>query len=205
MKKSNVIIFILLAAASAFFLWLWYYLGLNHVDEPLDLVLSVLWWVVVAAAVVLIVRMEQVRRWRVRTVYVSDRTAFNSEKGLMTFEGAEPMQDAVASILRNLTYDFTRKDFPERDEFDARYFIRTKEFGVEKTKDDQAIDADGTAGAMEAKAATALQASQLAPSGDVEPKKWKGEVVVVETKEERAFDTPEELAVILASLDQMAA
>ena len=38
MKKSNVIVFVLLALASAFFLWLWYFLGLNRVDEPLDLV-----------------------------------------------------------------------------------------------------------------------------------------------------------------------
>ena len=34
MKKSNVIVFVLLALASAFFLWLWYFLGLNRVDEP---------------------------------------------------------------------------------------------------------------------------------------------------------------------------
>lgn len=50
MKKSNVIVFVLLALASAFFLWLWYFLGLNRVDEPLDLVLSIVcggwssWW-----------------------------------------------------------------------------------------------------------------------------------------------------------------
>ena len=46
MKKSNVIVFVLLALASAFFLWLWYFLGLNRVDEPLDLVLSIVWWLV---------------------------------------------------------------------------------------------------------------------------------------------------------------
>ena len=33
MKKSNVIVFVLLALASAFFLWLWYFLGLNRVDS----------------------------------------------------------------------------------------------------------------------------------------------------------------------------
>ena len=50
MKKSNVIVFVLLALASAFFLWLWYFLGLNRVDEPLDLVLSIVWWLGIAVA-----------------------------------------------------------------------------------------------------------------------------------------------------------
>ena len=51
MKKSNVIVFVLLALASAFFLWLWYFLGLNRVDEPLDLVLSIVWWLVIVVAI----------------------------------------------------------------------------------------------------------------------------------------------------------
>ena len=70
MKKSNVIVFVLLALASAFFLWLWYFLGLNRVDEPLDLVLSIVWWLVIVVAIAVIVKMERTRRQRVRTVYV---------------------------------------------------------------------------------------------------------------------------------------
>ena len=54
MKKSNVIVFVLLALASAFFLWLWYFLGLNRVDEPLDLVLSIVWWLVIVVAIAVI-------------------------------------------------------------------------------------------------------------------------------------------------------
>ena len=61
MKKSNVIVFVLLALASAFFLWLWYFLGLNRVDEPLDLVLSIVWWLVIVVAIAVIVKMEQQR------------------------------------------------------------------------------------------------------------------------------------------------
>lgn len=72
MKKSNVIVFVLLALASAFFLWLWYFLGLNRVDEPLDLVLSIVWWLVIVVAIAVIVKMERTRRQRVRTVYVGD-------------------------------------------------------------------------------------------------------------------------------------
>ncbi len=192
MKKSNVIIFILLAACSAFLLWLWYFLGFNRVDSPLDLVLSVVWWAVVIVAVVAIVKLEQVRRRRIRTVYVSDHATFNSEKGLMRFEDAAPMQDVIASILENLKYDFSRADFPDKEEFQVKYFVRSKEFDIEKRDDAQQ---DDVAHVTEAEAA----------EGEQEPQKtWKGEVVVIETKEEKPFETPEELASILAELEAAA-
>lgn len=190
MKKSNVIIFALLAACSAFLLWLWYFLGFNRVDSPLDLVLSVVWWAVVIVAVAAVVKLEQIRRRRVRTVYVGDRATFNSEKGLMRFEDTAPMQDVIASILENLQYDFSRADFPDQDEFPVKYFVRSKEFGIEKRDVAQQDDAAQEAEAFE---------------GQQEPQKtWKGEVVVVETKEEKPFDTPEELAGILAELEAAA-
>lgn len=189
MKKSNVIIFVLLALASAFFLWLWFFLGLNRIDEPLDLVLSIVWWAVIAVAVGVIVKMERTRRRRIRTVYVGDGAAFNSEKGLVKLEGAAPMRETIAGILQSLKYDFERADFPEKDEFEVKYFVRTKEFEAEERKDD-ASDAD---------TATADQPAAAVPQ--TEQKTWKGEVFIVETKEERSFDTPEELASILTSLE----
>ena len=48
MKKSNVIVTAIIVVLSAFLLWLWYSLGLNTVDQPLDLVVSVVWWALVA-------------------------------------------------------------------------------------------------------------------------------------------------------------
>ena len=189
MRKSNWIILAVLAVAAGFFLWLWYYLGFNFVDDPFDLVLAVVWWAVVAALVAGIHTAEKRRRQRVRTVYVGDGAVFNSEKGLMSFEGTKPMQDVVVSVLENLKYDFAREDLPERDEFDARYLIRTKEFDAEKKDESRAEEAPQPADSAE----------------KPEPKKWTGEVVVVETKEERPFETPEELAAILASLDRKAA
>lgn len=187
MKKSNVVIFALLAVASVFLLWLWYYLRLNEVDEPLDLVLSIIWWVVIIAGVVGIIKVEQVRRQRIRTVYVADGTMFNSEKGLMRFENVKPVPEVIASILENLRYDFSRADFPERENFDVKYFVRTKEYRIEKGADEQT-------GAIPEPAAE-----------PVERRKWTGEVVVVGTKEERPFETPEELAAILSSLAKAAA
>lgn len=182
MKKSNVVIFVLLVVASAFFLWLWYFLGLNRIDEPLDLVLSVVWWVVVAAAVAVIVKMERTRRQRIRTVYVGEGAVFNSETGLVKLEEQGPTLEALAAMLRTLKYDFSRQDFPDKEDFDVRYFVRTKKFDVEQTAADasrQDADAQGR-------------------------QEWKGEVFVVETKEERAFESPEELAGILATLGNAA-
>ena len=186
MKKSNVIIFVLLALASAFFLWLWYFLGLNRVDEPLDLVLSVVWWAVIAVAIAVIVKMERTRRRRVRTVYVGESAAFNSERGMVAIEGSRPMPEVIAGILLDLKYDFSREEFPDKDRFPVRYFVRTKQFEAEKR------DGDGGAG-------------EGSPQAEpIEQKTWKGEVFVVKTKEERPFETPEELASILASLEEAA-
>lgn len=191
MKKSNVIIFVLLALVSAFFLWLWFFLGLNRIDEPLDLVLSIVWWAVIVAAIAIIVKMERTRRQRVRTVYVGDRALFNSEKGFVSIENAEPMHEAIAAILKNLKYDFERADFPDKEKFEVRYFVRTKEFDA----------ADHEDSAVDEQSQRVEEASVEQPS---EQKKWKGEVFVVETKEARPFDTPEELVGILASLDRAA-
>ena len=81
MKKSNVIITVVLAAVSIFLLALWYALGLNRVDEPLDLIVSIVWWAVIIVAIVAVVKVENTRRERVRTVYVANGSYYNSEAG----------------------------------------------------------------------------------------------------------------------------
>ena len=48
------------------------------------------------------------------------------------------------------------------------------------------------------------QASAGAAKPQIQQKTWTGEVFIVETKEERPFGSPEELARILASLEQAA-
>ncbi len=180
MKKGNVLALFLLAAASVFLLWFWYFLGLNRVDGPLDLVLSIIWWVVIASAAVLVVRMERVRRERIRTVYVGDYATFNSERGLVSFATTDPMESIVASLLENLTYGFNRADFPDREKFDARYFIRTKKFSAWDSHDERSVASHGSSG----------------------QKVWKGEVVVVATKKNYPFETPQELSDILAVLER---
>lgn len=72
MKKSNVLITAVIVVVSAFLLWLWYDLGFNHVDSPLDLVLSVVWWAIVVVGVVLVAKAEKTRQESVRTVYLGE-------------------------------------------------------------------------------------------------------------------------------------
>ena len=99
MKKSNWIITAIAVVVSAFLLCLWYYLGFNKVDDPYDLVLSIIWWIVIALAVFLIFRVEKKRREAIRTIYVSPGKLFNSEAGIVEYDMAE---GPVATMQRLL-------------------------------------------------------------------------------------------------------
>ena len=102
MRKSNVIILAVLAVAAGFFLWLWYYLGFNFVDDPFDLVLAVVWWAVVVALVVGTPAAERKRQRRVRTAYLAPGVLFNSEAGfvdLAAFEEGTTLVDALEHTL----------------------------------------------------------------------------------------------------------
>ena len=113
MRKSNVIILAVLAVAAGFFLWLWYYLGFNFVDDPFDLVLAVVWWAVFVAWVGGIHAAERKRQRRVRTAYLAPGVLFNSEAGfvdLAAFEEGTTLVDALEHTLADLKYSFDRKD-----------------------------------------------------------------------------------------------
>ena len=43
MRKSNWLVATLAVVASAALLWAWFALGFNHVDDPLDLIVAILW------------------------------------------------------------------------------------------------------------------------------------------------------------------
>lgn len=127
MKKSNVIIFAVLALISIFLLWLWYYLGFNRIDEPLDLVLSIIWWLVIAVAVVVVVRVERERRRRIRTVYVADDVVFNSEAGSLSYDGSGQLISVIEGVLDDLKYNFSKEDLPNKNAFPIKFIVRTAE------------------------------------------------------------------------------
>ncbi len=136
MKKSNWIILAVLTVGAGFFLWLWYYLGFNFVDDPLDLVLAVVWWAVVLAAALGVHFAEKKRRERVRTAYLAQGALFNSEKGLLSLEGFEEgttLVEALQQTLSELKYNFDRADLPKREETRFDRVVRTEKFD----KDDE--------------------------------------------------------------------
>lgn len=176
MRKSNVIILAVLAVAAGFFLWLWYYLGFNFVDDPFDLVLAIIWWAVVVALVLGIHAAEKKRQQRVRTTYLAPGVLFNSEKGLVSLDsfGEEAtLVDVLEQTLADLRYTFDRADLPEEEgEGDAAAYAKKVEFErIVRTEKFDKDDAD----------------------------KWEGEVVDVKTKEATPFKGKEELAELLAA------
>lgn len=189
MKKSNWIIMAVVAVVSVFLLWLWFYLGFNKIDSPLDLLLSIIWWLIVAIGIFGIIRVESARRKRVRTIYVGNKAFFNSEKGITYYrEGDEAnFIEEVEKTLDNLAYNFKREDYPETDELDIAYIIRSDVYKAQDEKDEKEKDAR-----------TVDFASYGSEQSEKEKEyKWEGEVVISHTGTEFAFASKEELVQIV--------
>lgn len=177
MKKSNWIIFGVLVVASVFFLWLWYYLQFNLLDNPLDLVLTIIWWAVVALGCFAIHKAELKRQERIRTSYIANTAVFNSEAGLVDLNGAAAV-DALQDVLENLKYNFVLKDFPSKDQAKFDYVVRTSKFEVAKNNSEDAAEGQ---------------------EAQKEVKTWEGEVarVAAPNEDPKQFSSREELAAIL--------
>ena len=131
MKKSNWIVAAVLAVGAGLFLWLWYYLGFNFVDDPLDLVVAIAWWAAVLGASLGIRFAEKRRQVRVRTAYLAEASLFNSEAGLLPLEGfgeGATMADALQQTLSGLKYNFDRAGLPQREEAGFTRIVRTERF-----------------------------------------------------------------------------
>ena len=127
MKKNNIIVLAISAVAAAFLLWLWFYLGFNRIDNPLDLVLAIVWWVGIAALVALITYLERKRQRQIRTIYVSPTALYNSEKGIVALKEASSVE-AMEGILQQLEYNFDKADLPSKKTFDYRFVVQTNEY-----------------------------------------------------------------------------
>ena len=127
MKKSNFLILGIAAVAAAALLFLWYYLGLSAVDNPLDLVLALVWWVGIVAIGAVIVRLEANRKRQIRTIYVSPTALYNSETGVVGLKDATNIE-AMQGILENLEYGFDKKAMPETSKFNYRFVVQTDEY-----------------------------------------------------------------------------
>ena len=175
MKKSNIIVLAVAAAVSVFLLVLWFVLGFNHIDSPVDPLVTLVWWIVIVAAVLIINKVEGTRRQRIRSVYVGEGQLFNPELGLVSAQPGTSLVGNVASIVESLDYGFDKQDFPEEDQFTPRLLVRTTEYKREyDSSDEQSRDCQ----------------QRLT---------WKGEVVFPKGAGTREFNSPEELHAILAT------
>ena len=181
MKKNNWIVYIIALIASAFLLWLWYWLGFDHVDAPFDLALSIAWWVIIAVACFGIHRIEEKRRERVRTCYQLDGMLYNSEAGLRSVatDNADETVKAMHDTIEGLEYGLDIQDRPEDpqgNEIPFTYIVRSKKFKVEQNAGAQA--------------------------GSHETLDWQGEVAVVARPNDDPvpFENADELLAIMRRL-----
>lgn len=102
MQKSNWIIIAILVAASVLFLWMWQALQFNVVDNPVDLVITLAWWLVIAGACVAIHLAEKKRRERIRTMFLAPGLVYNCETGVIRLEPGTSVVDTLQTLLGGL-------------------------------------------------------------------------------------------------------
>lgn len=191
MKKSNVIITVILAAISIFLLWLWFFLGFNHVDSPLDLVISIIWWAIIIIGIVVVVKTESTRRQKIRTMYIADGSFYNSELGNYVLVPGASATAAIEDALAQLQYGFDKVDAPTKpgtnEPMEYAFVVRTTKFDAGGQQGSGAATTGATAGAT---GATAGGQTQSNPT-------WEGEVVSVATGAVSRFTNRAELAAII--------
>ncbi|WP_322290450.1 hypothetical protein [Paratractidigestivibacter sp.] len=183
MKKNNYVVMALAVVAGIFLLFLWYYLGFNKVDNPLDLVISILWWIADALIIAGIIRAENKRQEQIRTIYVSPAALFNSERGVVAVPDAADRMNVMESILQALEYDFSNEDMPEKEDFEYKYVVQTETYKPAEKAEDKAEE-------------------ESADQQEQEQPDWKGKVTRIDPEngnEETEFSTPDELAALLAA------
>lgn len=212
MRKSNYIALAVFAAAAAIMLALWYYLGFNKVDNPLDFTIAIIWWVIIIAIALIIAKVEKDRRRAIRTIYVSPTALFNSERGMVGLKDVDGV-DAMQNILEGLEYGFDKKELPSRKKFDYQFVVRTDEFkagedevyGLRKLSSEE-LDVSGAAGDHElAFDDGSVKSSNDDPSagksGNSKEPKWTGVVTKIDRENgnlETKFSCMSELRAALA-------
>lgn len=130
MRKNNWIFFIVAAIVSVFLVLLWYYLGFNKVDAPLDMVLSIVWIAFMLVVAVVLNRMEEKRRRLLRALYVAaPPVCFNTSVGLINYADQNEFISKAENVLANIDYDET----PEKatSSFQPIFEVQTVKFDAD--------------------------------------------------------------------------
>lgn len=128
MRRSNWLIVAVLVVASIVFLAMWYALGFNLVDDPLDLVITIIWWAIIIVVCVAIAVVENRRRRSMRTSFVAPGLVYNPEAGIVRVEEGEGYVPALQGILDGLQYTFEKKDVSNDKRIRFTYIVRTDRF-----------------------------------------------------------------------------
>lgn len=214
MRKSNYAVLAIAAVVAALLLALWYYLGFNSIDNPLDLGIAIVWWVAIVAVAVIISRVEQRRRRQIRTMYLSPNALYNSERGMVGFGDATAVE-TMQQVLEELKYGFDTKDVPDEKKFKFEYVVQTDEYKADSSESakatqdaargaaDGAEHADATAEVKVAESAESVSATEAeAAQKPSEETTWKGTVIKIDRENgntETKFESLEELKAALAA------
>lgn len=128
MRKTNWIVLAVLVVASIGFLALWYGLGLNAVDSPTDLALTIAWWVAVVAVIVAITMAESKRRQSIRMAFLAPGVIYNPEAGTVKVASDASPVAALQSVLSRLSYPDSVKGAPTRSGAKYTHIVSSKKF-----------------------------------------------------------------------------
>lgn len=115
MRKSNWIIIAILIVTSIIFLGIWFYFGFNLVDNPLDLVITIFWWLLIIAICIVINKFEKERCRAIRTMFLGSDTIYNSEAGVISLGKDGRYVPVMRKTLSDLDYGFKVKDVTDSE------------------------------------------------------------------------------------------
>lgn len=104
MRKSNWLVLAAALVASVLLMAVWFALGYDRVDSPLDMIITAGWWIVVAAVISAIVWAERRRRRQMLTAFVGNGIVYNPEKGIVRVQGDESEVDLLRKVLGGLDF-----------------------------------------------------------------------------------------------------
>ncbi|MEC4175159.1 hypothetical protein VJ918_06790 [Adlercreutzia sp. R21] len=128
MKKSNWLVAALAVVASAVLLGLWFQLGFNHVDDPVDIIVAVVWWAVVAGVIAAIMWAEHRRREKMRLAFIGAGLVYNPERGLVLVDEKDAELDALQETLQNMSYPTKIVELADHVRPAFRWVVRSQRF-----------------------------------------------------------------------------
>lgn len=128
MRKSNWLVIAIAVVASAALLWAWFALGFYEIDSPIDLLVSIVWWVAVVAIVAGICWAESKRRERMRLAFIGDGVVYNPEAGLVRPRRGETEAAALQRTLAGMAFGDNVRPLDDSTRTTFRWVVRSRKF-----------------------------------------------------------------------------